>query len=794
MACSYNGDIIIAASTRASVIYASYDSGNSWYVDPRFTTGAGGALQIAALSANGYVQVGIGSNSGIQTLINTPQTTGAPPITLTISTSQTSVSTTVPLGTTGYSIIPFLRNIQGPETFIWTSLTSGPRLWAQTTELFANIVRTTTSGYASGVVQFKPVTTQPNTQLCMLILSDLCSSANTTNLLYSNLSFPVGAGSPPKITSFYPPGNPDIQGFLYYSPYTGNYDLNPGLYVFTFCNNGASSIQRTPINIAVPTLPITNLTAVPSSFGQNIILSWSPANLYNLYDGYLTYDIYSNGSLLTNISATSYIIPNIGESAQFDVVTVAGSFLSTSSTIYVNPPTGPSYINVSGLASTNRIRLEWDPTTTLPSGTAYTYNIFSNGIFVSNTGSTVANTSFGLVPTTAANATEVGQFFSVTLLQTGGYQSPLITTISSAQIINDNKNTRVPLRSTVSGSLTFTIPSSFVITDMIVIGQGGLAGTGGIISSPYNEDLNNAQTIHYGAPAAGGQGGYIIYSNGKGPIFPAGAQISMTTNVCGSYFNPGEEYQLILASWNQYADTSGSSIFSISGDYYYVYNREGRRGKAGMSSLKINGVVIAAAGGGGGGGNTPGNDGVNNPVKEDLYPVIADGNDGHGIIYGINGTGGQGGGSMVFASSNVLKYPQAINAGNMVYYQFFERQAPLDMLPPYQYWLPYGRPGTGGKFVNFVTLCGGTYTTGEGATGMMIVLDGVNPAGSLPGRRFPGNGLKFSPAGKTTSGILSEFGYGGGMSFRFNYFANIPYTLYPGNGFVSISYAYVLLK
>jgi hypothetical protein len=475
-ACSYTGDIQTAVISGAADggFYISYDFGNSWILDTRFTAPA---FTGVAVSSNGFVQVVVGSNVKIQTNINE----ALPSTTITIipiSTSATSSVGLIPQGATGYEVIPYYRNISGPPVFVWSTPQPGPALWPQT----SGPASYTTPPYASGY------STTGGLEGYFVVNNTVPSTITATSLVF--YTGPSTLASTPMLS------NADIQvfklsapsGILYPGPYSGRFTVGSG--------------NSTTMSISIPLNP--PLALVLTNQTSNIYGSWTAPNGYGP-----TYNIYSNGVFKFSTTNTNATIPCTGASPTiFGVSASLGGVVSTINTSSAYPPPAPASLTVSGYVTATTVELTWAP---VP-GASYYYITSSGDLVSSSTTVTkfVTSLPFLTVPTVfgvaALSNNLLGAYSYITITnRIGGETAPGITK-------------------------TVAITSPFIVTGMYIMGGGGGGGSGG-----YGAAGGPGQPPT-GLQGGGGgaQGGIERFAGGTGPIYSQGTTLTLVAGKSGT--------------------------------------------------------------------------------------------------------------------------------------------------------------------------------------------------------------------------------------------------------------------
>lgn len=473
-ACSYTGDIQLALISTGLSAYASYDFGSSWVADTRFS--APGGFTASAISSNGFVQVVVGLSAKLQTMISTPLITTTT-TTIPIATTSSSANGFVPIGATGYEIIPYFRNIPGPNVFLWTTPQNGPTVWGQTSGPASFTIPPYASGY--DIVSGKLVG--------YFVINNTTATTITSNQLL------VGAGATLAPTPS--PSNSNVQVFSL----TATTDLYPGVYTAKFSvASGNSSTSTIMIPLRPPTaLALTNQTT-------NIYGTWTAPNVIGSPD----YSIYSNGVFISNttnlyatISCTGVIPTNFGVSASL------GGVVSTTISSPAYPPPSPQNLRISGYVTATTIELTWTPV----SGASY-YYITSNSNLVSSS--------------ITANAYVVSLQFqgNPTVFGVAALSNNLLGAYSFVTATNR-------IGSVIAQGITRTVAvtTSFVVTGMYIVGGGGGGGSGG-----YGAAGGPGQPPT-GLQGGGGgaQGGIELFTAGTEPIYSPGTTLTLVAGKAG---------------------------------------------------------------------------------------------------------------------------------------------------------------------------------------------------------------------------------------------------------------------
>ena len=467
-ACSYGGDIqtALVQGTATPSAYISYNFGRSWLPETRFNATA---FRGAAVSSNGFNITVVGTSSKLQSLQYVATTT---PTTTIIPIATTAASTTgfVTVGSTGYQITPYFKNIPGPSVFAFDTPSSGPPVFPQTSGPVSF-----SSEYASGY----------GTQDGFLrgyILVD--STATFDDAGITLISTPAGYNTPPTITS-YTSGVASSQKAFVIS--AGDVDILPGTYVASIGSNAAAQKTSAAITVLLRAPTITALGGQDD--GKKINVTWSAPTIAGSSTA-PTFNIISNSTVVaSNLTGTSQQIPNSGTTpTTIQVQRVFGAVLSpTSTSSNVTPPLPPTGLLVTGYGPTSTtINLSW--------------NIVSTNSYTISYGGTTFITNITTVPQTIP----LSQGSNITI-GVAAFSNNLLSTYSVVTATN-----RVAGFNATGLTVTRSVPAPFVITDMTIIGGGGGGGGGG-----YAVGFNNNGRQGGGG---GGQGGNVLFSGGTGPV------------------------------------------------------------------------------------------------------------------------------------------------------------------------------------------------------------------------------------------------------------------------------------
>jgi hypothetical protein len=463
-ACSYTGDIqtALVQGTATPSAYISYNFGRSWLAETRFNAAE---FTGAAIPSNGFNITVVGSNTKLQSLqyavTTTPTTT-----TISISTTAASSSGFVTVGSTGYQITPYFKNIPGPSVFAFDTPSTGPPVFPQTTGPVSFSVP-----YASGF----------GTQDGFLrgyVLVNSTTSFDSVTLV----SVPAGYTTAPTITSYTTGVASSQKGYVISA---GNADILPGTYVASIGSNAAA--QKTNAGITVPLRAPTITSLAGQDSGRKINVTWSSPALAGSSTT-STFNIISNGIVVaTNVTATSQQIPNSGTTpTTIAVRRVFGAITSaTSATSNVTPPAPPTGFLVTGYATSTSINLSWD----VVSGNSYTLSY-----------GTTLDTNITAVPKIVP--LPIGSNIVIGL---AALSNSLLSTYSIVTATNRVTGFNAP-----GLTVTRNIPSQFVITAMSIIGAGGGGGGGGYAIGGYTNGRQGG--------GGGGQGGTLLFTAGTNPV------------------------------------------------------------------------------------------------------------------------------------------------------------------------------------------------------------------------------------------------------------------------------------
>ena len=556
-ACSYAGNIqtalILTSTLAASKCYISYDFGNVWVEDTRFT----GPFTGSAMSSNGFVQLIVGSNTRIQTSISIPSSsTVVTPIP--ISLTETTTFGYVPQGGTGYEVIPYRKNISGESVFVWSTPQSGPKIWPQGSGPASFTTPPYASGYSAtglyvGYFVVDNTTNPKPEQAGALAVTSVFTADGTTIAASKMLS------------------NDNV---IVYSIARSGGDLYPGVYTYQFAVNSGN---KTTVTISVP-LHAPTLTSLTNAT-SNIQGNWTPVGALEP----TSYNIYSNGIFYSSVGAVrSASIPNTGISpTTFGVSAVLNAITSPISSLNAFPPAAPSNLTVAGYVSATEIKLTW----TSNAGTSYA--ITSNGTEV-----TTSLNDLSYTVTLPANNTSV--IFGVRPLSN--------TLLGPFSYVSATNRTG----SIFAGGITTntTIGSPFIVTGMTVIGAGGGGGAGGW----------GGVGVSLQAGGGGGQGGTLTLTNGTGPVqqptvVTLAAGRGGTTGTLGNGGGGGTgSYVALGGSVTAWAGGGGGGGGGNGGGGGSGTGTNSTGGGGGTGGAQ----VTNANGGGGGSGGSGGNNGTIN--------------------------------------------------------------------------------------------------------------------------------------------------------------------------------------
>ena len=553
VACSYTGDIQIAVLTATPSAYTSYDFGKTWIPESRFRTTT--KFTGAAVSSNGFVTTVLGYDSSLQSVINVPTSS---PLTTIIpfSTSSITTSATLPIGSTGFEIIPYRQNVPGPTLFLWATPQLGPEFYPQTTGPSSTTSPSFASGYSTAG------------KLVGYVLVNKTSS-NPTITATSIDAYPTSSTA----TLTYVTSNTNYIQYILSNATT--YDLIPGTYTMKFTVTGGNSSE---ISLFIPANPPTITSLNGANGGTSIYVTWSAPNV----DPALTYsyNVYSSGTFLCNTGSTNAYIPNSGSATLVQIQTLNAGVTSAFASATSAPPSPPANMTISGYSNVSNVYLTW----TSNAGTTY-------------------NISYG--PTTAGS---VSSPYVVPVLPGSnvviGLTSLSLGLLSTKSILTCTNR----IGSAVAAGITtnVNVTTNFIVTSLRIIGGGGAGGAGGW----------GGNAISTQGGGGGGQGGTLLFSDGTGPIQNPGV-ITLASGKGGT------------------AGTSGNGGGGGTGSYI---------------SVGGNVVVYASGGGGGGGGNGSAGGGGSG------YAGGGTGGTGGQAGTNINGGGGGGGGGQGTVVSFVGSY------------------------------------------------------------------------------------------------------------------------------------------
>lgn len=531
LAVSYQGDIVMACQKTVPngtpTVFISYDGGCNFQTESRFNAN-GGAWNGAAISSNGWIESVAGNTARLQSIVNTPVSTGTP-ITAGINTTQSSINVNVPPGTSGYQVVPNLRNLPGPPEFVWITTGSAPVI----NDLGVNNVGTALafSGWAVS-----------NTY-AVAYVSVVVSPGSTYT--FTVPSHPTGI---PNISVLTPTSQ--SAGIMLYA--TSTSDLPPGSYTVgvTAFKNGITSPSST-ITFNVPPRPST--LAKPTVLDMTGILAF-PLQWINVSNAFDFPQNYYNTIYVSNTTTTGYTIyaDNLSNRPDGNVYSygVSTSLNRTDYWYIIGNYLGlislpPSVPTATGIGSN----------LTYGYGTTVTNDIIvANGLYASM----YIDYAFVIGGGGAGGQGDDQGTCNAGGGGGGGYaymagipihNGPSISTIvfeAGAQGIASSINTTlVPgAGGGGGGSAIYFVNSSSVITMLIAAGGGG----GG--EDPYDPT---------GANAGGNGGGYSVASGGKGGNsgggFGGGGGVGYYSP------NPGVTYTVASSSNGQ----SGGSQFQHCG-------------------------------------------------------------------------------------------------------------------------------------------------------------------------------------------------------------------------------------
>ena len=588
---SFGGDIQIICDSLSGSVFTSYDQGYSWYIVTVFQNSSG--YQAAGVSSDGLTQIVLGSNTYLQTLINTPQQAASTNDYVAINAN--SGPYTAPAGVDGYTITPLLKNIPGPSQYVWTTPTPGPSFYAQTTAGTANI---TGPSYASGYSLSGSITVM---FLVINITSPVFPSSQTFNI--SQIS------TYPETTATKYSSNADSVTYSIQNTAYTTCNMSPGLYVFAVGATGGTNTCNSPAEVYIPPPPPTGLTINGASGGTQLSVTWTaPANTF--FPSSVQYQVYSNGAFLCNTASTFAEVANSGSATLVQVRTLTVSFTSTFVSATSAPPAPPANMTISGYSNVSNVYLTW----TSNAGT--TYNI--------SYGATTTNsvTSPVVVPIPPGSNVVIG----LTALSNGLLSTKSILTCTNR------------IGSAVAAGITanVNVTTNFIVTSMRIIGGGGAGGAGGW----------GGNAISTQGGGGGGQGGTLTFSSGTGPI-QSSAVITLAAGKggtagisgngggggTGSYISVGGNVVAYASGGGGGGGGNGSAGGNGSG-----YAGVGTGGTGGQVGTNING------GGGGGGGGIGTIPGANLPVGS--YTSLSGSNGSSRVDSGsgLSNFGGAGGG------------------------------------------------------------------------------------------------------------------------------------------------------
>lgn len=459
---SFGGDIQIICDSLSGSVFTSYDQGYSWYIVTLFQNSSG--YQAAGVSSDGLTQIVLGSNTYLQTLINTPQPAASTNDYVAISNNNGPY--TVPAGVDGYTITPLLRNIPGPLQYVWTTPTPGPSFYAQTSAGTAN---TTGPAYASGYSNYTGVT---SAFLVINITNPVFASSQNFNI--SQIStYPATTAT--KFSS-----NADSIAYVIQNTGYTTCNMSPGLYVFSVGATGGANTCNSPAEVYIPPPPPTAVTIGGGSGGTQLSVTWTaPANTY--FPSTVQYEVYSNGTFLSNTASTAATMANSGSPTLVQVRTLTASFTSTFASATSAPPAPPAGLTITGYSNVSNVNFAWT------SNSPTTYNI--------SYGSTTSNgvSSPFVIPLPPGSNVVIG----LTAL------SNLLSTKSILTCTN-----RIGTATAAGITTNVNLTTNFIVTSMTIIGGGGAGGAGGW----------GTNAISTQGGGGGGQGGTLLFSSGTGPI------------------------------------------------------------------------------------------------------------------------------------------------------------------------------------------------------------------------------------------------------------------------------------
>lgn len=460
---SFGGDIQIICDSLSGSVFTSYDQGYSWYIVTVFQNSSG--YQASAVSSDGLTQIVLGSNTYLQTLINTPQPGASTNDYVAININNGPY--TVPAGVDGYTITPLLKNVPGPPQYVWTTPTPGPSFYAQTTAGTAN---TAGPAYASGYSNYTGVT---SAFLVINITSPVFLSSQIFNVSQVSI-YPATTAT--KFSS-------NATSVAYVIQNTGftTCNMSPGLYVFAVGASGGANTCNSPAEVYIPPPPPTAVTIGGASGGTQLSVTWTaPANTY--FPSSVQYEVYSNGTFLSISASTAATMANSGSPTLVQVRTLTVSFTSTFASATSAPPAPPAGMTITGYSNVSNVNFAW----TSNAGTTYT---ISYGTTTSNPVS-----SPFVIPLPPGSNVVIG----LTALSNG--------LLSTKSILTSTNRIGTAAAGGITTNVNLT--TNFIITSMTIIGGGGAGGAGGW----------GGNAISTQGGGGGGQGGTLLFSSGTGPI------------------------------------------------------------------------------------------------------------------------------------------------------------------------------------------------------------------------------------------------------------------------------------
>ena len=531
---SFLGDIQIICDSLSGSVFTSYDQGYSWYAVTVFQNSSG--YQASAVSGDGLTQIVLGSNTYLQTLINTPQQAAS--INNFPAVNSGRAVYVSPAGVDGYTITPLLRNIPGPPQYVWTTPTPGPSFYAQTSAGTAN---TTGPAYASGYSNYTGVT---SAFLVINITSPVFLSSQNFNV--------TQVSTYPTITATKFSSNADSVAYVIQNSGFTTCNMSPGLYVFSVGASGGANTCNSPAEVYIPPPPPTAVTIGGASSGTQLSVTWTaPANTY--FASSPTYDVYSNGSFLSNTASTAATMANSGSPTLVEIRTSNVGFTSTFASATSAPPLPPANMTITGYSDVSNIIFAW----TSNAGTTYT---ISYGTTTSNPVSSPV-----LVPLAPGSNVVIG----LTALSNG--------LLSTKSILTSTNRIGTAAAGGITTNVNLT--TNFIITSMTIIGGGGAGGAGGW----------GGNEISIQGGGGGGQGGTLLFSSGTGPI-QSPTVITLAAGKAGTAGTSG----------NGGGGGTGSSV-SLGGNAV-AYAAGGGGGGGGNGRAGGNGSGYAGGGTGGTGG------------------------------------------------------------------------------------------------------------------------------------------------------------------------------------------------